>query len=59
MYIPDHINLSFNPDVLRTGGQKINDNFDAISYEIDAAIAGLAAWKLAKTVIRESLPYPT
>ena len=41
-YIPDYIRLSNNPDVLSVGGQRINDNFDAISYEISSSINGLA-----------------
>lgn len=42
MYVPDYIKLSTNPDVLRTGAQRINDNFDTISSEIESAIDGLA-----------------
>lgn len=41
-YVPDYIRLSTNPDVLASGAQRINDNFDDISYEIDSAINGLA-----------------
>ena len=41
-YIPDHIRLSTNPDVLASGAQRINQNFDAIAYEIVASINGLA-----------------
>lgn len=32
-YIPDYVKLSTNPDVLSSGGQRINDNFDAIASE--------------------------
>lgn len=42
MYIPDHIKLSTNPDVLRTGAARINDNLDAIAYQIEAAIDGVS-----------------
>jgi hypothetical protein len=41
-YTPDYIRLSTNPDVLASGAQRINNNFDDISYEIDSAINGLA-----------------
>lgn len=42
MYTPDHIRLSTNPDVLRSGADRINTNFDDISHEIESAIDGLA-----------------
>jgi hypothetical protein len=41
-YTPDYIRLSTNPDVLSSGAQRINQNFDDISYEIDSSINGLA-----------------
>ena len=41
-YTPDYIRLSTNPDVLASGAQRINDNFDDIAFEILASINGLA-----------------
>ena len=41
-YIPDHIRLSTSPDVLRSGAERINENFDNIAAGIDEAIDGLA-----------------
>jgi hypothetical protein len=32
-YTPDYIRLSTNPDVLSSGAQRINANFDDISME--------------------------
>jgi hypothetical protein len=41
-YTPDYIRLSTNPDVLSSGAQRINANFDNIATGIDEAIDGLA-----------------
>lgn len=41
-YTPDYIRLSTNPDVLASGAQRINANFDDIAFEIVASINGLA-----------------